>query len=232
MLNVVSKVVALKVNKQKIINIFVYLIGIVAISGFSSISHASPPEQAQLYKDVATGTIPQSGLSAEGLYVVDDLIYMSTTGNEPGLVSQYDFDDRDSSIYGDELHVYDTQQQTLTRVIDLWPGRNSSYPTQFNWLNGSLYFVASAPDAEGHLFRYDPQTGQTVMVFALSDIDAFYIEELVTFDSKLYFTARAASSNYTGNVYVYDPAQPTQTPDQLTNYTALSVRALRTTDTH
>jgi ELWxxDGT repeat protein len=93
-----------------------------------------------------------------------------------------------TSGYGVELYLYDWQTDSAPqRIIDLNPGTASSYPANFVYLDGTLYFTASNSNNVEHLWAYsiDQQT------LTCMTVDLPYPSpcDLTAVNQNLYFTA-------------------------------------------
>jgi ELWxxDGT repeat protein len=93
-----------------------------------------------------------------------------------------------TSGYGVELYLYDWETDSAPqRITDLNPGTASSYPANFVYLGGTLYFTASNSNSVEHLYAYsiDQQTLTCMTV----DLPYPSPRDLTAVNQNLYFTA-------------------------------------------
>lgn len=96
------------------------------------------------------------------------------------------------SSAGQELYLYDWQTDTAPqRITDLNPGAASSYPANFAYLDGVLYFTAYNENDVEHLWAYS--IGQQTLTCLTTDLQYPAPRDLTAVNQNLYFTASQES---------------------------------------
>jgi ELWxxDGT repeat protein len=93
-----------------------------------------------------------------------------------------------SSAAGQELYLFDWQTDSAPRrITDLNPGNASSYPANFVYLDGMLYFTASNRNSVEHLWAYS--LGQQTLTCLTVDLEYPSPRDITVVNQNLYFSA-------------------------------------------
>ena len=95
---------------------------------------------------------------------------------------------------GKELYLYDWENDSAPRrITDLNPGAESSYPANFVYLDGNLYFTAHNGNNVEHLWAYSLEQSQSLRCLTTA-LEYPSPRGLTGFNQTLYFTASHESS--------------------------------------
>jgi ELWxxDGT repeat protein len=89
---------------------------------------------------------------------------------------------------GQEMYLYDWQIDEAPRLYDLNPSEASSFPGNFVYLDGTLYFTASNSQNVEHLWAYPLDQSQSVQCLTANEQNPAP-RDLTAVNQTLYFTA-------------------------------------------
>jgi ELWxxDGT repeat protein len=92
-------------------------------------------------------------------------------------------------VSGYELWVYDAASGTAEMVTDIWPGGDSSSPSELTVFEDRLYFPATDDTHGRGLHVFDSKSGTAQMLTDLNVGGSSYPAGLTVYDGSLYFSA-------------------------------------------
>jgi len=120
----------------------------------------------------------------------------------------------DDGIHGVELWRSNGTPDTVTLVKDIWPGSNTSYPSELRNLKGTLFFRANDGTNGDELWRSDGTEAGTYLAADIANTGGSALKHLTIVDSRLFMVG--ADDLHGSELWTVADAEPGATVMQAT----------------